>query len=64
MKQADISPDKVLHVVLELMEGQEVDVTLAPDTVALITRDVQKALDEMDVSLAEVYEIEMVRPFE
>ncbi|MBK8989779.1 MAG: hypothetical protein IPM39_27585 [Chloroflexi bacterium] len=64
MKQADTNPDKVLHVVLELMEGQEVDVTLAPDTVALITRDVQKALDEIDVSLAEVYEIEMVRPFE
>ncbi len=64
MTQTDTSPDKVLYAVIELMDEQELDVTLAPDTVALITRDVHKALDELGVSLAEVYEIEIVRPFE
>ncbi len=64
MKQADTSPDKVLYAVIELMDEQELDVTLALDTVALITRDVQKALDELGISLAEVYEIEIVRPFD
>jgi len=64
MTQADTSPEKVLYAVIELMDEQELDVTLAPDTAALITRDVQKALDELGVSLAEVYEIEIVRPFD
>lgn len=64
MTQADTSPDKVLYAVIELMDEQELDVTLAPDTVALITRDVHKALDELGISLAEVYEIEIVRPFD
>ncbi len=64
MNQTDISSDNVLYAVLELMDEREVDVLLAADTVALLTRDVKKVLDKLGVSLAEVYEIEFVRPFE
>jgi hypothetical protein len=56
--------NKVIYAVLELLDGQEIDVTFAADTAALLKRDVEKALQKLNVPLHDVYEIEMVRPFE
>lgn len=54
---------RVIHAVFELFNDDEIDVTFAPDTVALITRDAKRVLEEVGVELEDVYEIEMVRPF-
>jgi hypothetical protein len=48
----------------ELLNWDEIEVIFAPDTVALITRDAQRAMGEKGIALEEVYEIEIVRPFE
>ena len=56
--------NKVIYAVLELLDGQEIDVPFAADTAALLRRDVEKALQKLDVPLRDVYEIEIVRPFE
>lgn len=63
-KQSDLNSKKSMYAVLELFDGREVDVTLAPDTVALLTRDIENVLVESNVPLPEVYEIEITRPFE
>jgi hypothetical protein len=63
MNQMDDS-ERVMYAVMELFDEREIDLVLAPDTVALLTRDVKKALAQAGVTPEEVYEIEIVRPFE
>jgi hypothetical protein len=63
MKQTNDS-ERVLYAVMELFDEREIDLVLAPDTVALLTRDVKQALAQAGVTPQEVYEIEIVRPFE
>jgi hypothetical protein len=63
-KQSVLNNEKKMYAILELFDGKEVDVALAPDTVALLTRDIENMLAQSDVSLQEVYEIEITRPFE
>lgn len=64
MNQSYDKSVQVMHAVFELFDEREIDVTFAPDTVALITRDARQALNDAGVSLEEVYQIEVVRPFE
>lgn len=52
------------NAVLVLFDEREIDVVLAPDTAALLRRDVEQALANEGAPLEEVYEIEIVRPFE
>lgn len=61
---AQAGSERIMYAVLALFDEREIDVVLAPDTVALLTRDVKQALVQEDVTLPEVYEIEIVRPFE
>jgi hypothetical protein len=56
--------ERVMYAVMELFDEREIDLVLAPDTVALLTRDVKQALAQAGVTPQEVYEIEIVRPFE
>ena len=63
-KQSDLNIKKKMYAVLELFDGKEVDVALAPDTVTLLTRDIESVLAQSNVPLEEVYEIEITRPFE
>jgi hypothetical protein len=64
MNQASDPQAGKLYAVLVLFDEREIDVVLAPDTAALLKRDVEQALAKEGVPLEEVYEIEMVRPFE
>lgn len=64
MNQLQPNPEKGMYAVLELFDEREIDVVFAPDTVTLLKRDIQQVLDEVGISLAEIYEIEVVRPFE
>jgi hypothetical protein len=63
-KQSVLNNEKKMYAILELFDGKEVDVALAPDTVALLTRDIESVLAQSNVPLQEVYEIEITRPFE
>ena len=64
MNQTPDNPGQVMYAIFELLNWDEIDVTFALDTVALITRDARRALEEAGVSLEDVYQIEVVRPFE
>ena len=64
MNQSQSYPEKIMCAVIELFDEEEIDVFLAPDTIELLTRDVQRVLEQLNISLQEVYEIEIVRPFE
>jgi hypothetical protein len=64
MNQTPDNPGQVMYAIFELLNWDEIDVTFASDTVALITRDARRALEEAGVSLEDVYQIEVVRPFE
>lgn len=64
MDQLQPNPEKAMYAVLELFDEREIDVALAPDTIELLTRDVRRVLKQSNIPLQEVYEIEIVRPFE
>jgi hypothetical protein len=64
MNQTPDNPGQVMYAIFELLNWDEIDVTFALDTVALITRDARRALEEAGVSLEDVYQIEVVRPFD
>lgn len=64
MNQIGDTQEESLYAILVLFDEREIDLVLAPDTAALLKRDVEQALAKEGIPLAEVYEIEMVRPFE
>lgn len=64
MNQSHDAADRVMLAVFELLNWDEIEVIFAPDTIALITRDAQRVLGEKGVPLEEVYQIEIVRPFD
>lgn len=64
MNQLQSNPEKGMYAVLELFDEREIDVALAPDTIELLTRDIRRALEQSNIPLQEVYEIEIVRPFD
>ena len=64
MDQLQPNPEKGMYAVLELFDEREIDVAFAPDTIELLTRDIRRVLEQSNIPLQEVYEIEIVRPFE
>ena len=64
MNQSQLYPEKIMCAVIELFDEEEIDVFLAPDTIELLTRDIQRVLEQLNIPLQEIYEIEIVRPFE
>lgn len=64
MDQLQSNPEKGMYAVFELFDEREIDVVLAPDTIELLTRNIRRVLEQSNVPLQEVYEIEIVRPFD